>query len=461
MEPGRTQAPWRALDTLLTVGTLGSMSDGQLLDCFRNDREAGGQEAFRILVERHGPMVLGLCRSLIQDPHEAEDAFQATFLVLVRKAESIRKRETIGPWLAGVACRVARRARSRLNLREKREFQVLAEIPSRDDPDPEQRGTDQFVHDEIASLPESFRAPIVLCCLQGLSYDLAASRLGVSEPTLRGRLHRARKQLATRLRRRGILAPAVARVLDPAHVLLPALPSPLVESTVQFASRWSAVRGLLVGASAVPESIAALAQGVIQAMLFQTAKISGIAALLTIGVVGTAVLAQQGKNATAPGPATSAKVQVVSPQSNPSFDGASPRQPTARDLALKTQQILQVLEEPLTMAFDGTPLDDVLKYIKQATTTPTFAGIPIYVDPFDLQESGRSLNSTVTLKQEGLPLKAALRMILKPLGLTYRVKDGFLGIYSRTGLQEMRVEEIEWKLDRILESLERLEHAGK
>ena len=132
----------------------------------------------------------------------------------------------------------------------------------------------------------------------------------MSEPTLRGRLHRARKQLATRLRRRGILAPAVARVLDPANVFLPALPSSLVESTVQFASRWSAVRGLLVGASAVPESIAALAQGVIQAMLFQTAKISGIAALLTIGVVGTAVLAQQGKKAATAGPARSAKVQV-------------------------------------------------------------------------------------------------------------------------------------------------------
>ncbi len=295
MEPGRTQSAWRALDTLLTVGTLGSMSDGQLLDCFRINRDAGGQEAFRILVERHGPMVLGLCRSLIRDPHEAEDAFQATFLVLVRKAESIRKRETIGPWLAGVACRVARRARSRFNRRQKREFPVPAEIPGRDDPEPDLRGTEQFVHEEIARLPESLRGPIVLCCLQGLSYDLAASRLGVSEPTLRGRLHRARKQLATRLRRRGILAPAVARVLEPANVVVPALPSSLVESTVQFASRWSAVRGLLVGAAAVPESIAALAEGVIQAMLVQTAKISGFAALLTIGIVGTVVLAQQGK----------------------------------------------------------------------------------------------------------------------------------------------------------------------
>ena len=110
MEPSRTQSAWRTLDTLLTVGTLGAMTDGQLLDCFRRDRDTAGQEAFRILVDRHGPMVLSLCRNLVRDPHEAEDAFQATFLILVRKAESIRKRETIGPWLYGVACRVARRS---------------------------------------------------------------------------------------------------------------------------------------------------------------------------------------------------------------------------------------------------------------------------------------------------------------------------------------------------------------
>ena len=295
MEPLRTQTAWRTLDTLLTVGTLGAMTDGQLLDCFRSHRDTAGQEAFRILVDRHGPMVLSLCRSLIRDPHEAEDAFQATFLVLVRKAESIRKRETIGPWLYGVTCRVARRARNRSNRRRKREVPVIGEIPIPADPAAEPLGTELAVQEEIARLPESLRAPMVLCCLQGLSYDLAARRLGVSEPTLRGRLHRARKRLASRLRRREILAPVLARIIEPTGVPLPAVPLSLVESTVRFASRWSAVSGLLVGATAVPESIAALAQGVIQAMLFQTIKLSGIATLLTLGVVGTVVLAQQGK----------------------------------------------------------------------------------------------------------------------------------------------------------------------
>jgi DNA-directed RNA polymerase specialized sigma24 family protein len=85
------------------------MTDGELLDHFQAHRDASGQDAFRLLVERHGPMVLGLCRSILSDQHEAEDAFQATFLVLVRRAESIRKRETLGPWLCGVTYRVARR----------------------------------------------------------------------------------------------------------------------------------------------------------------------------------------------------------------------------------------------------------------------------------------------------------------------------------------------------------------
>ena len=460
MEPARTQAAWRTLDTLLTVGTLGSTTDGQLLDCFQGNRDAAGQEAFRILVDRHGPMVLGLCRSLIRDPHEAEDAFQATFLILVRKAESIRKRETIGPWLYGVACRVARRARNRSNRRQKREVPVIAEIAIPDDPAAERQGTESVVQEEIARLPESCRAPIVLCCIQGLSYDLAARRLGVSEPTLRGRLHRARKRLASRLRRRGILAPVIARAIIEPGLPLPAIPSSLVESTVQFASRWSAVRGLLVGATAVPESIAALAQGVIQAMLFQTIKLSGIAAILTLGVVGTVVLAQQGKNKATNTVARSAEAPVASPQNKPA-PAADPQQPPSpRDLERLTRQILEKLDEPIAMSFGNeTPLGDVLKYIKQATTTPTFTGIPIYVDPFGLPDGERSLRATIQLDAQGMPLKTSLRLILRQLGLDYIVKDGWLIIDSRAGITESKVEEIDRKLDQVLETLKRMERA--
>ncbi len=460
MDPHRTQDAWRSLDALWTIGTLGALDDGQLLDCFRDCRDRAGQEAFRILVERHGPMILSLCQRLIRDPHEAEDAFQATFLVLVRKAESIRRRDTIGPWLYGVACRVARRARLRSNRKHRREVPVVVEIAVEDKPDSERPIAEQALHEEIARLPESYRAPIVLCGLQGLSYDLAARRLGVSEPTLRGRLHRARKRLATRLQRRGVGAPFVAGAIESQYVPLSPLPSSLVESTIQIASRWSSISGLLVGTTAVPESIVALAQGVIRTMFFQTLKFTGIAALLTVGVVGTVVLAQQGKNEARAPSARSDEAVVASPQNKPADASRVRNPPTAQALAEKTRQIEKALDEPITMSFaNETPLDDVLKYIKAATTTPTFPGIPIYVQPLGLKEAGKSINSIIQLDMEGVPLRETLRLVLYQVGQAYLVKDGFLMIDSRLSIMERRVEDLDRKLDKVLESLARLERA--
>ena len=170
--------------------------------------------------------------AVVKDSHEAEDAFQATFLVLVRRADSIRCRDTIGPWLHGVATRVARRAFNRTIRRRKRELSCVVDFPCRDSSSPDGPACEQVIQDEIARLPESFRAPVVLCCLLGLSYDLAARQLGLSEPTLRGRLHRARKQLAARLRAQGIASSVVGPAIEPFRVALPALPSSLVESTV-------------------------------------------------------------------------------------------------------------------------------------------------------------------------------------------------------------------------------------
>src|ERR1700689_4640298 len=130
----RAFAGSRGLVALFDSGSLGTQSDRDLLECFQMDPGPIGPEAFRILVERHGPMVLGLCRSVVRDPHDADDAFQATFLVLLRKADSIRRRDTIGPWLYGVAGRVARRARDRAIRRRRHEVEANAEIPSTERP---------------------------------------------------------------------------------------------------------------------------------------------------------------------------------------------------------------------------------------------------------------------------------------------------------------------------------------
>ena len=239
-------------------------------------------------------MVLGLCRSLVRDQHEAEDAFQATFLILVRKAASIERKDSLGPWLYGVAARVARRARGRLNLRRKREVPVVPEVPDRDRTLHAGESTEQVVHEEIARLPDSIGRPLILCCLQGLSYDLAAQRLGVNQSTVRGRLERARKRLSTRLRDRGVSPSLCAPAMESVRAALTPLPSALVESTVQFSLQWSRLTGLVGGGAIVPETVSLLARGVLKSMLYQTIRVSAVV-ILAAGAIGTAVVAEQGK----------------------------------------------------------------------------------------------------------------------------------------------------------------------
>src|SRR5262249_21941720 len=187
------------------------------------------------LVRRHGPMVLGVCRRIVGDAHAAEDAFQATFLVLARRAAAVWPRERVGNWLYGVACRTARAARSAAARRLSSERQFCPF------PDPPEPGPDAPVEllalldEEIERLPERLRTAVVLCELQGRSRAEAARLLGVPEGTLSSRLAAARQRLAARLRRRGLVATsrALAAALRPepadaalAGAALPGGPSP-------------------------------------------------------------------------------------------------------------------------------------------------------------------------------------------------------------------------------------------
>jgi RNA polymerase sigma factor (sigma-70 family) len=462
MGQGRTYSVWTSLDTLLTAGTLGSLSDGQLLDYFGSHRDPTGQDAFRILVERHGAMVLGVCRSMMRDPHDAEDAFQATFLVLVRRAGSIRQRETIAPWLYGVACRVARRARSRAAHRRKREVAADVDITAPDGSGPDSSGAEQVLQEEIRQLPDSLRAPLILCCLEGQSYDLAARRLGVRESTLRGRLHRARQRLEVRLKRRGLLAPLAARLVEPGGLALPPLPSSLVESTTQFAARWSMVSGLLVGAGTVPESIAALARGVIHAMFLQTAKVCGLATVLTVGAVGTLVVAQQ------------EKTRKLEPPTYYPPPGALRRDMVSKEevrraaeefeqavLAIKTQEILKKLDQSIDLKLPKeVTLSEFLKAVKQATTDANFTGLPIYVEPFGIPDEVQGfLKSKVYPPSGPAPLRMTLRQTLRQQRLSFAVKDGFLLVSTLDDINQQRLEGLEKKVDRLLEAMERLEQS--
>lgn len=191
------------LSSLFQEGTLVGLTDGQLLERFLTCRDESGEAAFTALVERHGPMVFRVCRDALQNSADAEDAFQATFLALVRSARSIRKRDSVQSWLFGVARRKASRlrldaARSRRRHREAVDtLRVAVEEPSIDD----LRG---ILDEELARLPDKYRAPVLLCDLEGLTHDAAARRLGCPPGTVSVRLMRARQRLRGRLLRRGV-----------------------------------------------------------------------------------------------------------------------------------------------------------------------------------------------------------------------------------------------------------------
>jgi RNA polymerase sigma factor (sigma-70 family) len=208
MSGGATREIALYLRQLFGEGTLAGLTDGQLLDRFRAD---GDDAAFTALVARHGPMVLGVCRSVLRDPDAAEDAFQATFLVLARRAGTVRGSASVGGWLHRVARRVAGRASA-----ARRGTPGTPLPPDRDDPAPDadparaasRRELRAIVHEELARLPEPYRAVVLLCDLEGLSHEAAASRLRWPIGTVKGRLSRGRDRLRDRLGRRGVAGPA-------------------------------------------------------------------------------------------------------------------------------------------------------------------------------------------------------------------------------------------------------------
>src|SRR5690242_10823036 len=185
------------------------LTDAHLLERFLARRDGA---AFEALLRRHGPMVLGVCRRLLADPHDAEDAFQATFLVLVRRAACVVPRWALGPWLHGVARRTALKARSSAARRRLAEREAGRSRPLAAPPAPADADLRPLLDEEIGRLPEKYRSPLVLCLLGGKSRKEAAGLLGWTEGTLSGRLARAKELLARRLRRRGV-APAGAAAL--------------------------------------------------------------------------------------------------------------------------------------------------------------------------------------------------------------------------------------------------------
>jgi RNA polymerase sigma factor (sigma-70 family) len=273
------------------VGDGAGMTDGELLECFVGRRD---EAAFAALVRRHGPMVWGVCRRVLSNHQDAEDAFQATFLVLVRRAASVVPREMVANWLYGVAHQTAIKARALVAKRKGRERQVT-QMP---EPISSPRGSARAAsprgaeHDvwrdlqplldgELSRLPDRYRAVIVLCELEGRTRREAAQHLGVPEGTVGGWLARARALLARRLARRGLavsgasLAAALSQQAASASV-----PAAVVSNTIQAAGPLVAGQA----ACAISPQVATLTEGVLKAMFLT--RLKRLAALLVVaGVV--------------------------------------------------------------------------------------------------------------------------------------------------------------------------------
>ena len=295
MAIGKDGAVGRQLRTLFNVGSIRELADGQLLERFATGRDEAAELAFAALVERHGPMVLRVCRGVLDDPHDSEDAFQATFLVLVAKGRALWVRDSLGPWLHQVAYRTASCARS--NAARRRRLERLA---AKEEHEVRREAVDDLgrvLYEEINRLPERYRAPIVLCDLEGRTHEQAARHLGWPVGTVKSRQARARECLRDRLARRGFAPTSVLPAVSPK--LDASLPIALLNSTTLAAVRSVASRAI------VPGSAAALAQGVIRTMaMTRWLKVATVlAALGAAGSgVGVGLVAQEGKPGDAPKP---------------------------------------------------------------------------------------------------------------------------------------------------------------
>jgi RNA polymerase sigma factor (sigma-70 family) len=255
MENWQTASPRdvsKARDPRKTAG----MTDEQLLQAFVNDRE---EAAFEALVHRHASRVLGVCRRVLGRNAEAEDAFQATFLVLARKAGTIRHYASLGHWLHGVAHRIAVRERAGASRRQRHEYQAAEALTRPREGDMDHRDLCHSVHQEIDRLPERYRQAILLCYMQGVSTEEAARILNCPHSTLKGRLVRAREILHVRFNRRGVtLGSLLLFILIPNRAPAEGVEPTLLDSTVKAGVKVAARRQAILGVS--PRAIAMAAR---------------------------------------------------------------------------------------------------------------------------------------------------------------------------------------------------------
>jgi RNA polymerase sigma factor (sigma-70 family) len=311
---GQIASVFRFLRHAAGTNPAGEQDDTSLLEQFVRDRSEG---AFAALLHRHGPLVFAICRRVLREYTDAEDAFQATFLVLARKASSIRKPETLPAWLHRVALNISRTIKVAAARRQAHERQVTDMAQATPLDGVELRDWQSVLQEEVDQLPEKYRVPVVLCYLQGLTHEEAARRLGWPLGSVKGRLARAREHLRTRLDRRGLTLTGAALTTALADNASAAVPPALLGLTLRAALSFAA------GGAAISARAVTLAKGAVQTMNVNK-LIQATLVCLTVGLLGvgfgagfwpettTSTPARQSHEAPAKvGPAEEAAFQVV------------------------------------------------------------------------------------------------------------------------------------------------------
>jgi RNA polymerase sigma factor (sigma-70 family) len=265
------------------------MTDGELLERFLTQHDGA---ALGALVRRHGPMVWGVCRRLLHNHHDAEDAFQATFLVLVRRAATVVPRERVANWLYGVAYQTALKARAAAARRREKERQALIMPEPEAVPRPETHDLRLLLDRELNGLPAKYRSAIVLCDLEGKSRREAAQHLGVPEGTLSSQLTRGRALLAKRLVRRGLAGSCGAAAVVSTGTVSARVPDSVLAATIQSATLLAAGDS---AAGTIPAQVTFLMKGTLRTMLLNKFKMGAALALaVVLAGAGLCLLAQAG-----------------------------------------------------------------------------------------------------------------------------------------------------------------------
>ena len=370
MSTGQSGSATGYLTALFREGTLSSKSDSELLEQFiaaRSDRDDQAEIAFSVLLQRHGSMVLRVCRLVLGDDHQAEDAYQATFLVLASRARSIRRRVSLASWLFGVALRLAQTERSRAARRKRHERRHAEMISQSRANTPPYDEAARALHEELGLLPERYRSAVVLCYLEGLTHEAAALRLGRPVGTVHSRLATARERLEARIDP-ARLAPAVIPALTISDGASTVVPAALEEATLRASLQ--AVLGKTSIAGVASAKAIALMESTMKSMTicrFVAGSAAVLAAsFLTFGVGVAAYSSLMLENG--PGPVRAAGAAAIVEQrstqekaKSPTPAGAAEPQSTVEKSSAKASSASSapIFIEVETVDAQGKPLSGV------------------------------------------------------------------------------------------------------